>query len=178
MTNRALTEGSFLKQLEKVLEAGIDIVILREKDLTQDAYSRLAQEVHILCQRYQTPLYLHTYINTAKEMGLNVHLSYPAFLAMTGEEKSGIEEIGVSIHAVEEAVRAEAAGASYLTAGHIFATDCKKGVPPRGLSFLREVCAAVSVPVYAIGGITPEKEGDCIQSGASGVCLMSSLMRS
>ncbi len=49
-------------------------------------------------------------------------------------------------------------GASYLTAGHIYATDCKRGLPPRGLGFLKEVCREVSIPVYGIGGIKFDEE--------------------
>ena len=68
-------------------------------------------------------------------------------------------------------------GATYLTAGHVFLTDCKKGVPARGLDFLADVCRAVNVPVYAIGGINDKNAGDCIQAGAAGVCMMSGYMR-
>ena len=57
-----------------------------------------------------------------------------------GPEKDGTVKIGVSIHSAEEAKEAVSLGASYLTAGHIFTTDCKKGVPARGLEFLKEVC--------------------------------------
>lgn len=53
---------------------------------------------------------------------------------------------------------AEQLGASYLTAGHIYATDCKRGLPPRGLGFLKEVCREVSIPVYGIGGIKFDEE--------------------
>ena len=68
-------------------------------------------------------------------------------------------------------------GASYLIAGHIFATDCKRGLPGRGLPFLREVCAAADKPVFAIGGITPGNIADVRNTGAQGVCVMSGLMR-
>ena len=64
-------------------------------------------------------------------------------------------------------MEAERLGATYVTAGHIFTTDCKKGLPPRGLDFLKNVCDAVTIPVYGIGGIKfdpqpmeqPEKQG-------------------
>ena len=80
---------------------------------------------------------------------------------------------------VEEAVEAVSLGASYVTAGHIFATDCKKGLPPRGLSFLKEVCETVSIPVYAIGGITFDKTqwNALKEQGASGACIMSGMMK-
>lgn len=67
-------------------------------------------------------------------------------------------------------------GATYITAGHIFATDCKKGVPPRGLDFLSSVCSFVNIPVYAIGGISPVNAQKAIDAGAEGVCIMSGLM--
>ena len=54
--------------------------------------------------------------------------------------------IGTSVHSVEDAIKAEQLGATYMTAGHIFATDCKKGLPPRGLDFLKNVCDAVGIP--------------------------------
>ncbi len=84
--------------------------------------------------------------------------------------------IGASCHSVGDALEAQALGCTYITAGHIFATDCKKGVPPRGLAFLREVCDSVSIPVYAIGGINGENYPQVLQAGAAGACIMSGLM--
>ena len=54
---------------------------------------------------------------------------------------------------------------------------CKKGLAPRGLDFLHEVCSSVKIPVYAIGGIHEENMESCIQSGAAGVCMMSEYMK-
>lgn len=68
-------------------------------------------------------------------------------------------------------------GAHALIAGHIFPTDCKKGVAPRGLSFLEQVCNAVTVPVYAIGGITADTLPLVQQSKAAGACIMSLAMQ-
>ena len=104
-----------------------------------------------------------------KEPG--VHVSYD-------EEKKKFTKIGISIHSVEEAKEAEQLGASYLTAGHIYATDCKRGLPPRGLGFLKEVCREVSIPVYGIGGIKFDEEqwNDMKKCGAVGGCIMSGMM--
>lgn len=97
--------------------------------------------------------------------------------------------IGTSVHSVEDAIKAEQLGAIYMTAGHIFATDCKKGLPPRGLDFLKNVCDAVQIPVYAIGGIniaSSERENsslnvprlaEVMECGAAGGCIMSGMMR-
>ena len=77
---------------------------------------------------------------------------------------------------MEDAVLAEKLGCTYITAGHIFDTDCKKGLPGRGLDFLKNVCAGVSVPVYAIGGISPANISKVRETGAAGACVMSGLM--
>lgn len=88
-------------------------------------------------------------------------------------------ETGCSVHSVEEALEAQRLGATYLTAGHIYTTDCKKGLPPRGLDFLRSVCKAVSIPVYAIGGIHPgtKQLSEVMNYGAAGGCIMSDMMK-
>ena len=64
-----------------------------------------------------------------------------------------------------------------LFAGNIFETDCKKGLPGRGLSFLQEVCKQVSIPVYGIGGITPDRMEQLLLAGASGGCMMSGFLK-
>ena len=73
-------------------------------------------------------------------------------------------------------MEAEALGCTYVTAGHVFDTDCKRGLPGRGLGFLKEVCGSVSIPVYAIGGIGPDNIADVRKTGAAGACVMSSAM--
>jgi len=85
-------------------------------------------------------------------------------------------EVGVSIHSVSEAIEAINLGATYITAGHIFSTDCKKDIPPRGLNFLSSVCSSVNIPVYAIGGISLENAEKAINASADGICIMSGLM--
>ena len=77
---------------------------------------------------------------------------------------------------MDDALEAQSLGCTYITAGHVFETDCKKGLPGRGLEFLRDVCAAVDIPVYGIGGIDADNIALVRDAGASGACLMSSLM--
>jgi thiamine-phosphate pyrophosphorylase len=81
--------------------------------------------------------------------------------------------IGTSVHSVREAIQAQKAGATVLTAGHIFETDCKKGLPGRGLDFLKNVSEAVTIPVYGIGGVTPDNLPALVEAGAAGGCMMS-----
>ena len=88
-----------------------------------------------------------------------------------------IKKIGTSIHSVEDAVFAESHGADYITAGHIFTTDCKKGLPGRGIDWLKSICHAVSIPVYAIGGISDANVSMLSDCNIAGYCMMSSSMK-
>ena len=92
------------------------------------------------------------------------------------EEIKEFKHIGVSVHSVKESKEAERFGATYLIAGHIFPTDYKKGVSPRGLLFLKEVCDAVEIPVFAIGGINKDNFKNALDKGAKGICIMSEAM--
>ncbi len=178
VTNRKLCGGDFLAQIEKVAAARPKALILREKDMSPEEYGQLAGRVMEICRRYGIPCILHSFTDIAIELGADaVHLPLPKLLELPDEMKSRFRRIGASCHSVSDAVSAEKAGAAYITAGHIFATDCKKGLPPRGLDFLREVCGSVSVPVYAIGGISPQNISEVLACGAAGGCIMSGLMR-
>jgi len=85
--------------------------------------------------------------------------------------------VGKSAHSVEAALKAASQGADYIIAGTIFASQSHPDVEPAGPDFLREVCAAVSIPVLAIGGVTPENLGACLEAGAAGVAVLSPIMR-
>ena len=93
------------------------------------------------------------------------------------EKYSHIKRIGTSIHSVDDAVFAESHGADYITAGHIFTTDCKKGLPGRGIDWLKSICNAVSIPVYAIGGISDANVSMLSDCNISGYCMMSASMK-
>lgn len=183
VSNRHLCRRPFPEQIERVCQCHPKAVILREKDLSEAEYAILAKQVLEICHAYQVPCILHTYWKTALDLHCaSLHLP----LALLRECRAQAEfplhafaRLGTSVHSVEDAVEAERLGATYLTAGHIYATDCKKDLPPRGLSFLREVCRAVDIPVYAIGGIKPEQTqfAEILSCGAAGGCIMSGMMQ-
>ncbi|MDD2552949.1 MAG: thiamine phosphate synthase [Desulfotomaculaceae bacterium] len=176
ITNRNLCERPFLEQLERIIKQ-VDMIVLREKDLPESEYGLLAREVLALGQAHRIPCVLHTHVAMARRLGCTaIHLPLPLLEQWT-ENLSDFTIIGSSVHSVDEARRAQSLGADYLMAGHVFATDCKKGLPPRGLAFLKEVCEAVSVPVYALGGITEETEPLIRACGAKGACRMSDYMK-
>jgi thiamine-phosphate pyrophosphorylase len=81
--------------------------------------------------------------------------------------------LGISAASVEEARDAERRGAAYVGAGPVWATPSKEDAgPPMGLDGLREICAAVKVPVVAIGGIDASNAADCTRAGAAGVAVI------
>ena len=177
VTNRKLCQEDFLTRIDRLAKAHPKGIILREKDLTEDAYRKLAEEVLAVCRRYETLCILHTYYHVAAELDHTaIHLPLPVLRSMTSKEKKKFAILGASCHSAENAMEAEQLGCTYITAGHVFDTDCKRGVPGRGLAFLKEVCESVSIPVYAIGGIHNENVHLVREAGAKGVCLMSSAM--
>ncbi len=179
VTNRHLVNGSLDTQLSKIFKcfSKPDILILREKDLKEDEYKTLAIKVMQLCSDNNVTCILHLFKDVAADIGANgIHLPFAVFSAMSTDEKKKFNIIGVSVHSKEEALNAQKLGASYIMTGHIFRTNCKKDVPPRGLSFLSQICSIVKIPVYAVGGINEENAALCIEAGAVGVCMMSNFM--
>lgn len=179
ITNRHLCKNGFLEVIRRLTESGVDGIILREKDLKEEEYLKLAEAVLGICEGKKRCI-LHTYVDAAGKLGCtDIHLTLPLLLSLSQHEPErlqGFSKIGASVHSAEEARKAQNAGAGYLIAGHVFATDCKKGVEPRGLDFIRGVSRAVDIPVYGIGGITRENMMQVIHAGADGVCMMSSMM--
>lgn len=177
VTSRALCRGDFLSRIEAIAKASPAAILLREKELPEPAYRKLAKEVMALCSRYHVPCILHNFPETALALGApHLHLPLPLLRELSAGQKARFSSLGASCHSVTDAVEAEALGCTYLIAGHIFPTDCKKGLSPRGLPFLAEVCAAVSIPVYAIGGIARGNIAAVRSAGAAGGCVMSGPM--
>ncbi len=177
VTNRNLCTDDFLERVQKIAALSPKAIVLREKDLSESDYARLAKEVLAVCQEYNVPCILHTFVETAKKLQAKaIHVPLPILRTFSEETKQSFSVLGTSCHSVEDAVEAEQLGCTYLIAGHIYATDCKRGLPERGLDFLHQVCNAVSLPVYAIGGINPQRVPQVLQAGAKGGCVMSGLM--
>lgn len=177
VTNRKLCMEPFTERIKKIAKAHPRGIILREKDMQPEAYVKLASEVMDICKKEEVDCILHSFTDAARELGCpNIHLPLKQLRALSRSEKTEFKEIGTSCHSVEEAVEAQELGCTYIIAGHIFETDCKKGLPGRGHEFLKNVCESVDIPVYAIGGISPENVREIRGDKAAGVCLMSSLM--
>lgn len=126
VTDRNLCQRDFFVQIERICRQKPDRIILREKDLPDDIYIKYVQKCKILCSAYGIPLSVNGRIEIAKSLSVpDIHLSYQALIGRP-EVISEFSHTGVSIHSVEEAAQAARLGVSYIIAGHIFATDCKK----------------------------------------------------
>ena len=195
ISNRKLCENENLeKQIEKIFSAyqrkiileNFEIVslTLREKDLNKNEYLKLVEKIYPICQKYRIDLILHQNYDLRLDNKYNIkglHLSYNTFKSLNKNIREELikkyKKIGVSIHSINEAKEVEMLGANYVVAGHIFKTDCKKDLEPRGLEFIQELSSALIIPIFAIGGINQENSHLVINSGAFGVCMMSSLMK-
>ena len=195
ITNRKLCEnGNLERQIEKIFSAyekkiilkNFEIVALtlREKDLDKNEYLNLVKKIYPICEKYRIDLILHQNYNLNlddKYMIEGLHLGYEIFKSLNKNIREGLikkyKRIGVSIHSLEEAKDVENLGATYVVAGHIFETDCKKALEPRGLNFIKELSSILTIPIFAIGGINEENSSLVLNSGAFGVCMMSSLMK-
>lgn len=174
----AVGQPSFLARLEQIAAAHPAAIVLREKDMEEGEYEVLARDVQRICRRHQVPFIAHTFARIAVHLGADgLHLPLPLLRNLRESGEALPAHLGTSCHSLEDMREAERLGCSYLIAGHIYATTCKPGLPPRGLAFLREVTAAAHLPVYAIGGITPARFKEVLAAGAAGGCAMSSLMQ-
>lgn len=176
VTHRLLCPDDFLERLDRIAAQHPYAIVLREKDLSESEYEALARDCLRICQKHDVPLNLNSQIAVARRIGCGgIHLPFHLLLQHKNELKD-FSRIGVSLHSPEEAAQLADTPATYVQAGHVFPTDCKAGVPPRGLSFLRAVCQATDLPVFGIGGITAERYPAVLQTGAAGACIMSGLM--
>ena len=195
ISNRRLCANSNLKkQVEKIFSDyekkmilknfEITVLTLREKDLDKNEYLNLVKKIYPICEKYRIDLILHQNydLNLDKKYKIEgIHLSYDNFKSLNKNIREELikkyKRIGVSIHSLEEAREVESLGANYVIAGHIFETDCKKGLEPRGLKFVENLSSVLTIPIFAIGGIDEKNSQSVIDSGAFGLCMMSSLMK-
>lgn len=176
VTHRLLCPDDFLERLDRIAAQHPYAIVLREKDLSESEYEALARDCLRICQKHDVPLNLNSQIAVARRIGCDgIHLPFHLLLQHKNE-LDDFSRVGVSLHSPEEAAQLADTPATYVQAGHVFPTDCKAGVPPRGLPFLRAVCQATDLPVFGIGGINAERYPAVLQTGAAGACIMSGLM--
>ena len=157
---------------ERALQGGVNWLTLRVRELP----ARLALDIALELRR----------LTRAHGAWLGVN-PYPALAEWAGADALHLPEaappytspnpmwLGRSVHSVDAAQRAEAEGCRYLLVGTMFPTASHPDQPPAGISLLRAVREAVSIPLIAIGGVTPERVAACVQAGAQGVAVLSGI---
>ena len=175
VTARDLCPRPLWEQIPRIRKAGITRVILREKDLSAKEYLALAERVLSACETCGVELTLHSFPEVAEK--LHVERLHMPLSLLSEDLSSRFSFLGTSVHSFEQLEKAASLGVRYVTFGHVFPTDCKKDLEPRGLSALSEICRKTDLPVYAIGGITKENLNEVMDAGAFGACIMSSAMR-
>lgn len=170
---------SLTEVVSELLDAGVTAIQLREKDLSDTELIHLAQPIVDLCRNYEAKLFINTNARVAHDVGATgIHLPANAeSVDSVRAQTDGIFYVGCSVHSFDAAEKREAEGADFLTYSPIYPTASKPGYGPAvGVKSLAEIAALIKLPVFALGGITPERATECLAAGAFGVAVMSGVM--
>ena len=173
----AADEDAFLAQVEDAVDGGATFVQLREKHLNDEAFLAEAERFVALCRRKGVVSIINDNVGIAAKTGADgVHVGQEDLAAGRVRQLLGPDKIiGVSAHTVEEALAAQAAGADYLGTGAAFVTGTKTDAKPISRETIRAICAAVDIPVVAIGGISHDNVLELAGCGLDGVAVVSAL---
>ena len=174
---RNLDKKVFFEKIEEALQGGVTILQLREKELDKDSFINEAIEVKKICRKHGVPLIINDNVNVALKSGADgVHV---------GIEDMPIDEIrrtvpdsfiiGATCKTVEQAQSAERLGADYMGVGAVFPSPTKKNAVRITREQLKEICASVSIPAVAIGGISLENVDELKGGGMSGIAVVSAV---
>lgn len=182
VTDRAHTRGRpLLEVVEAALAGGVDAVQLREKDLPARDLLELALRLGSLCRRYDARLLINDRIDVALAAGADgVHLPGGSFGLADARHLLGPSALlGISTHALTEARAAAAGGADFIVFGPVFDTPSKRpfGLPPVGLDALAEAARSVTLPVFAIGGVSVDRIEAVCERGVHGIAAIAALLQ-
>jgi thiamine-phosphate pyrophosphorylase len=166
-----------LEVVEELLESGVRFFQIREKDLGDHELVHLAAPIVRRCQESGARVLINSSVEVALECGADgVHLpGQGPELEVVRQSGQGLV-VGCSVHSLEEACKRQ--GADFEVYSPIFPTQSKPGYGPvAGLEGLAKVVQSVALPVFALGGVSPERVAQCRRAGAYGVAAMSGLMR-
>ncbi len=173
-----LKEGELLDTpVEQTLRGGTTFLQIREKDLEDAEFEEEALRLQKLCRKYGVPFIVNDNVELALRINADgIHVGQEDMEAGRVREMLGPDRIlGVSAQTVEDALRAEAAGADYLGVGAVFPTGSKDDAVEVSKETLKAICEAVSIPVVAIGGITYENVSELADTGIAGISVISAI---
>ena len=170
---------SLRESIARAVAAGVDWIQIREKDLEGRALAELVRFAVAEAGATGARVLVNERLDIAIAAGAGgVHLGEDAMPIETviGWQKSagpGDFLVGVSCHSLASARAAASGGADYVIFGPVFATPSKAAFgAPQGIERLREVSAAVEIPVIAIGGVNAENARECVAAGAAGIAAI------
>lgn len=169
--------------IEGALDGGCRWFLLREPDLDTEELTALGRDLVPLCHAKEAKLSVSADLDAAIAIAADgIHLPQRLATAdMTGRARDQLGPdalIGISCHSLKEANAAEEAGADYISLSPIFLTASKPGYGPAlGTSQLRELTAAIGLPVLALGGIGAGNAANIQTAGAAGFAVMGNMMR-
>lgn len=172
ITDRTQLQGSIVDFVESAAHTGVDWIQIREKDLPDTEMYELVQECAARISSLPTRLLVNGRLDIALAAGAHgVHLPSDGLSSASVRRiASPGFLIGVSCHDLAEVQSAGGEGADFAVFGPVFDTLSKRRFgPPTGVRELRCVCAAVRIPVLALGGVTIENASCCVDAGASGI---------
>ena len=179
VTDRHQTKGRpLVPLLQQVLTAGTSAIQLRERDLSARELVTLAREVQAVTASSKSQLLINDRVDVALALeGVGVHLRSNSLPLPVARQMLGVQRLlGISVHAVEEAVQAEAAGADYIVLGPIYETPSKQTFgPPLGIHTLEKACTLVRIPIIGIGGVTAARAREMRGAGAFGAAVITAL---
>lgn len=179
VTDRSWLKGEELSDVVKAsIQAGVTFVQLREKDMDYSDVKKEALKLKNICREFDVPFVINDYVSLAVEMDADgVHIGQSDMEAQEVRAMLAADKIlGVSVQTVEQAIKAEKAGASYLGVGAVFPTNTKAEAKPLDMSTLQTICEAVNIPVVAIGGITKENVHKLQDAKINGVAVVSAIL--
>lgn len=169
----------FLRRTEAALRGGVTLLQLREKDKTTREYLELAQAVHALTRKYDVPLIIDDRLDIAMAIDAEgVHLGQSDLPIDLARKILGPDKIiGATAKTVPQAREAWEQGADYLGVGAIYPTTTKVKTILTSTDTLRDICAAVSIPVNAIGGLNKDNIDILAGIPIAGICVVSAIMK-
>jgi thiamine-phosphate pyrophosphorylase len=176
----AAAKANLTEVVTEAVKAGVKAVQLREKDMNAQQLFYLADKINNICNKYNSRLLINDRLDIATAIHSGgVHLPSNGIPPKTARKLLSADMfLGISTHSVEEARKAERDGVDYIVFGPVYATASKlRYGAPLGLEALHETTEAVKVPVFAVGGITPERATECRDAGAHGVAVISAIIK-
>ena len=174
-----LSEEEFLRRTEEALRGGVTLLQLREKNRTTREYMSLAEQVHGLTRRYGVPLLIDDRLDVAMAVDAEgVHLGQSDLPIHVARRILGADKIvGATAKTVPQAREAYEQGADYLGVGAIYPTTTKVKTVLTSTDTLRDICAAVPIPVNAIGGLNKTNIDVLCGIPIAGICVVSAIMK-